>query len=139
MKNKKQKDTKYVHFYNANPKSKKTGDCVIRAISTAIDKSWDEVLDDLTEIAHEIKSIPNDRDCYEVYLEKVGFTKCKQMRKKDNTKYIGYEFIDNFKKNDIILCHIGTHHLTVIKNKKIWDTWDCGYGCVGVYWIKKSK
>ena len=39
MKAKKRKDTKYMHFYNANPENNKTGDCVIRAISVATGKS----------------------------------------------------------------------------------------------------
>lgn len=138
MKNKKQKDTRYVHFFNANPKDKKTGDCVIRAISTATGKSWDEVLDELTEVAHTVKSVPNNKECYEVYLEKNGFIRCKQPRKDDNTKYRGWEFLDKIKKSDTILCHIGTHHIVAIKNKKIWDIWDCSYDCVGVYWIKSK-
>ena len=61
------------------------------------------------------------------------------MRRKDNTRYRGYEFLDEIKKSDIIVCNIGTHHLTVIKNKKFWDTWDCSYDCVGTYWIKSKK
>ena len=44
MKTKKYKDTKYVHFHNANPNNKRTGDCVIRALSVAMDKTWDDVL-----------------------------------------------------------------------------------------------
>ena len=139
MKTKKYKDTKYVHFHNANPDNKRTGDCVIRALSVAMDKSWDDVLDDLNKIAHEVKSVPNNKDCYMKYLEDMGFEKCKQMRKDDNTKYRGYEFLDKIKKTDIIVCHAGTHHLTTIKNKKFWDSWDCSSECIGIYWIKKSK
>ena len=121
MKAKKRKDTKYMHFYNANPENNKTGDCVIRAISVATGKSWDDTLDELTKVAHEVKSVPNNRDCYEVYLEQNGFIRCKQPRK-----------------DDIILCHIGTHHIVAVKNKKIWDIWDCTYDCVGIYWIKSK-
>ena len=29
--------------YNANPKNKKTGDCVIRALCTALEDSWEQV------------------------------------------------------------------------------------------------
>lgn len=138
MKTKKQKDTKFIHFYNANPNKKRTGDCVVRAISVATDKSWDDVLDELIGVAHNVKTAPNDVDCYSKYLEDNRFTKCKQMRKKDNTKYTGQEFIKKIKKDDIIVCHMGAHHLTAIKNKKIWDTWDCSNGCVGIYWIKSK-
>lgn len=135
----KQKDTKYIHFYNANPKDKRTGDCVIRAIAVATGKSWDDILDDLTEISHDKKVLLDEKDCYGEYLEQLGFVKCKQMRKSDNTRYRGYEFLDKIDKDDIIVCHMGSHHLTAIKNKKIWDSWDCSGGCVGNYWIKDSK
>lgn len=30
-------------YYNPNPQGKRTGDCVVRAICKALDKSWDEV------------------------------------------------------------------------------------------------
>ena len=33
--------------YNANSKNKKTGDCVIRAICTALNKSWVDTYTDL--------------------------------------------------------------------------------------------
>ena len=138
MKAKKRKDTKYMHFYNANPNNNKTGDCVIRAISVATGKSWDEVLDELTEVAHEVKSVPNNRDTYEIYLERNGFVRCKQPRKEDNTKYRGWEFLDSIKKTDTILCHIGSYHIVAIKNKKIWDIWDDSQDCVGIYWIKSK-
>lgn len=138
MKSKKRKDTKYIHFFNANPDDKLTGDCVIRAISVAVDKTWDETLDNLVELSHKVKSVPNNKDCYIKYLEQNGFIRCKQPRKNDNTRYRGYEFLDKIKKKDIIVCHMGTHHLSVIKNKKFWDTWDCTNDCVGIYWIKSK-
>lgn len=30
-------------YYNANPIGKSVGDCTVRAISTVLNKSWDEV------------------------------------------------------------------------------------------------
>lgn len=139
MKNKKREDTKYVHFYNANPEEKRTGDCVIRAISVATEKTWDSILDALVEVAHREKSVPNNEDCYIKYLEENGFVRCKQPRKEDNTRYRGWEFLEKIKKSDIIVAHMGTRHLSAIKNKKFWDTWDCSNDCVGIYWIKNNK
>lgn len=43
-------DTNTFHFYNANPKNKYTGDCVIRAISTALEQSWEQTIKELTEL-----------------------------------------------------------------------------------------
>ena len=53
------KDTKWFKFHNANPKNRRSGDCVIRAISTATGKSWEEVLTDLCKLALQEKRIPN--------------------------------------------------------------------------------
>lgn len=33
----------YFIKYNANPKDLKTGDCVIRALSKGLNKSWDDI------------------------------------------------------------------------------------------------
>ena len=38
-------------FYNANARGRLTNDCVIRAISLAEDKTWNETYDELSEIA----------------------------------------------------------------------------------------
>ena len=38
-------------FYNANAKGRFTNDCVIRAISLAENKTWNETYDELSEIA----------------------------------------------------------------------------------------
>ena len=54
-------------------------------------------------------------------------------------KFKKKNILDKIKKTDIIVCHAGTHHLTAIKNKKFWDSWDCSSECIGIYWIKKSK
>ena len=35
-------------FYNPNPAEKEVGDCVIRAIAKALDKSWKEQICSLT-------------------------------------------------------------------------------------------
>ena len=38
------------HFYNANPSGKRTTDCVIRAISTATDQTWEETFNGLAQL-----------------------------------------------------------------------------------------
>ena len=46
-------------YYNSNPNKNKTSDCVVRAISTALRKSWDDVLKELTEYALKYKYFIN--------------------------------------------------------------------------------
>lgn len=39
-------DTDVFHYYNANPKNRITGDCLYRAIATACEKPYNEVVQD---------------------------------------------------------------------------------------------
>lgn len=145
-------ETSTFHFYNANPKDKRTSDCVVRAIATATGKPWEEVLQGLTEFALKYKLMPNDDKCYGRYLESLGWRKEKQPRKDDNTKYTGSEFCElldsedceyilNYKSSiNTVIAKIGGHHIVCIKlhdgEHKIYDTWDSTYGCIGNYWTK---
>ena len=38
-------------FYNANALGRFTSDCVIRSVSCATQRSWDEVYDELSDLA----------------------------------------------------------------------------------------
>lgn len=49
---------KYVN-YNANPKNRKTGDCVIRAIARATNQSWETVYAALCELGAKMKDMSN--------------------------------------------------------------------------------
>lgn len=131
-------DTETFHFYNANPKNHRTGDCVIRAIATATGKSWDEVLIGLTETALKHKQSPCDAACYDKYLKSIGWVKHKQPRNLiDNTKFTGEEFCRIFAKDEPIIANIGGHHIVCIKERKVWDIWDSTGGCIGNYWTKE--
>lgn len=135
-------------FYNANPKGKRASDCVIRAISHATGKDWDSILDDLVALSHRYKIMPNEKACYNKYLEALGFTKEKQPKKYDNTKYTGKEFCSLLTKRYIdsgkafsVIAHIGGHHLVSIQvdkesdGYKIFDIWNSSDGTIGNYWV----
>jgi hypothetical protein len=134
-------DTECFRYYNANPKDRRTTDCVIRAISTSTGKSWDDVLDGLIEIAHKYKIMVDDTPCYDRYLVSLGYSKMKQPRKDDNTKYTGAEFCEYLKKfrkgKYDVVAHIGGHHIVAIVDSKVVDTWDSTGGTIGNYWIRK--
>lgn len=138
MKRKIPEDTNIFHYYNRNPKDKLTNDCVIRAIATATEKTWGEVYNTLCEMGLKYGLMPNDPKCYERYLKELGWVKHNQPRKDDNTKYSGSEFVKTTEyrniKNNAVIAKIGSHHMTVIVNGKIYDTWNCSGNKIGNYW-----
>lgn len=138
---------KFVQF-NANPKEKKTTDCVIRALTVALNKSIKDVLSDLTEIYLTKGYFITDKKCIERYLKNEGYVKQKQLKYKSGRKFTGKEFCTYLNINTIttepVIATIGTGHITVFVNKetvdnkdyKIIDTWDCSTRCVGNWWVK---
>lgn len=131
----KYKDTETFTYYNANPKNRITGDCVIRAISTGLNKDYNETLTELYNYQLKTGYMLNDKKCYQKYLDALGYYKEKQPKKEDNTKYTGYEFCKYIAKpNKRYIANIGGHHIVAIVNKKILDIWDSSNKSIGNYW-----
>lgn len=121
-------------YHNENPKnSKSSGDCVIRAIAFATGNGWDKTFTDLCALGLKMKAMPNDNKVFRAYLKQLGLEQMPQPRKSDNTKYTLKEFAKASSRTGTYIISVA-NHLTVVKNRKIIDTWDCGEKCVGNYW-----
>lgn len=59
--------------YNHNPAGLKVGDCVIRAIATALDLDWYLVHDELCELSSYMTDMPSSNRVWKRYLEEYGF------------------------------------------------------------------
>lgn len=147
----KYKTTKWFKFYNANPKGKIVGDCVIRALCTAVVQSWEDTyIEAVCNCAK--KGLPcDDAKGIDYYLtEFKGFEKMKQPRKFDNTKYTGKQFCDYLNANKEIyegrriVANIGGYHTVCIMEDpadyrfKVYDHWDSTNGTIGNWWISKD-
>lgn len=124
--------------YNANPKNKKTDDCVIRAIARATNQSWDTVYAALCEIGAKLKIMPNCKRTYEKYLDSLNFTKHPQPRKPDGTKYTVGE-IGKFVRVGTVAVVSVANHLTVVDNNTLYDTWDCRKKTICNFYTRRSE
>lgn len=133
-------ETPYFHFHNANPKGRRTTDCVIRALCTALEIPYNQVVMELAELQCKTGFDDGDDKLYSKYLEAKGWEQHKQPRKADNTKYTGVEWCHKLQQEAYtprMLAHIGGHHITAIIDGEVWDTWNSTRGCIGKYWTKK--
>lgn len=133
-------DTATFHFHNENPKGKFTTDCVYRAIATATGEAYATVVREMAELHIRTGLDTHEKRTIDKYLTSKGFTKYKQPRKPDNTKYTGKEFCEQeqlYNPGRRIVANIGGHHIVAILDGKVWDTWDSTRGCIGNYWIKE--
>jgi len=129
---------KFIQF-NINPKNKITKDCVIRAIATATNKTWESVYRELTELGIKKGLILNDRNNWKAYLKNLGYEKQNMPRREDRTRYTLEEFCDELAEDNQIYIIKVANHLTVVKDKNLYDTWNCSRKSVGNYWIIGSN
>lgn len=60
-------------FYNNNPSGLKIGDCVVRAISTALNQPWERTYIDLCIEGFMFADMPNANQVWASYLRSKGF------------------------------------------------------------------
>lgn len=127
---------KWFQYYQKNPSNRFTGDCVIRAISTALELEWDDVFDGLYLIAKKYHYAMNDEKCFKKYLKSKHCVLIGCPKKPDGTRYTGREFVERIAvKNANYIMNIGTHHIVAVKNRKVYDIWDSSRDKVGKVWV----
>lgn len=131
---KKYPDTDTFRYYNANPMNRITGDCVFRAVCTALNQSWEDTVMEMAAFSCHSGYAINDAKGFGRYLESKGWKKMRQPRKSDGTKYTGREFCEVF--SGTCIANIGGNHTVCIKNGKVHDIWDSTGKCIGNYWVK---
>ena len=115
--------------YNANNRGKNVGDCVKRSMSLAFDLSYTEISKLLNAKMKELrKHAWNTKTVFETVAKELGGT---SFIKNDDPTLTVEEFADNIADpNRVYLLLVGkkygqTSHLVCIRNKTIWDSWDC--------------
>lgn len=122
-------------FANPNPANNFTGDCVIRALSIALNESWDDIFLQLMVTGYEMKDMPSSNNVWAYFLHNRGFERnvipdicpdCVTIR----------DFAQNTP-NGIYILGTGSHVVAVIDGT-YYDTWDSGNEVPIFYWRRKG-
>lgn len=124
-------------YYNCNPYHVHTDDCVIRAITAGIGKSWEEVVSDLSKYMLKYGYMMNTPETYGIYLKDEGWVKHQPPKKSKGVNMTVGEFVKKFKGHAIV--HVDDNHVTYIADGKIWDLWDPSEHIIGEYWIPANE
>lgn len=139
-------DHECFQFCQKNQKES-TGDCVIRAIASACDFSWEETIDRLAGGTHYISTTVNSPNIYESYLKQIGFERRPAMLQ-NGKKLNGSEFCKELDKvlrlGETVFANVGRSHVAAVlpfkengvTHYKIVDSWDSTSRKIGEYWIK---
>ena len=120
------------HYLNPNPHNNLTGDCVIRAIAIAQDKSWDDVFLELMSYSYSMKDMPSSNNVWGYYLHNNGYRRHNIPDICPNCVTIR-DFVTNTTGEYIL--GTGTH-VVAVKDGEYYDTWDSGNEIPIYYWKK---
>ena len=130
-------DTETFHWHNANPKGRRTGDCVVRAISMFLGWTWERTYRELAEWGIEHATAMSCPENYEKFLLSKGWEKEPQPRRATGKKFTVAEFCKEIAEPGHVYVVSMANHLTSVgPDRRINDTWDCGDKCVGNYWSR---
>ena len=119
--------------YNPNKKQKRAGDCVIRALCKALDKTWLEVFDLLVIEARKQQRTISEKEVYEQVLFEHGFTYNKISNKKGSKRPRVFE---KAKESVAPIVMNVANHIVTAENGKYYDLWDSGIRCLYGYYTK---
>ena len=121
-------------FYNPNPYGKYTGDCIVRALTVALGKSWDDVYLDLSEFGFKNKTMPSVNETWTSFLRKSNFTRyivpdsCPDC-------YTVRDFCEDHPQGTYILAT--ESHVVACLDGDYYDSWDSG-SKIPIYYFKKE-
>lgn len=130
-------ETSLFRYYNCNPYSVHTDDCVIRAITAGTGKSWKEVVLDLSQYMLKYGYMMNTLETYSAYLKDKGWVQQKAPTKSRGKSMTVGEFVKKFKGHAIV--HVDDNHVTYMADGKIWDLWDPSNHTMGEYWVPENE
>lgn len=121
--------------YNANPINRRAGDCTVRAISKALDQSWEYTFLDMSLQGFVLYDMPSANHVWGAYLRTKGFER-KIIPDTCPDCYTVKDFCDDHPKGTFLLA-INGHVVTVIDGA-YYDTWDSGSEIPIYYWQRKE-
>lgn len=121
--------------YNPNPFKRRVGDCVIRAISKALDQSWTQTYVDLSLQGYLMGDLLSSNAVWGAYLKGKGFTR--DIMANDCPECYTLEDFCNEYPQGVFVVGTGTHAIAIIDGI-IYDAWDSSNEVPLYFWKRKE-
>ena len=122
-------------YYNANPYKIRVGDCVIRAISKALNQPWEDTYIDLTIQGYLMGDLLSSNAVWGAYLKSKGFTR--DIISNDCPECYTIEDFCNEHPKGTFIIGTGTHAVCV-EDGCVFDTWNSS-GETPIYYYHKGE
>ena len=122
-------------YYNANPYKIRVGDCVIRAISKALNQPWEDTYIDLTIQGYLMGDLLSSNAVWGAYLKSKGFTR--DIISNDCPECYTIEDFCNEHPKGTYVIGTGSHAVAVVDGI-LFDSWN-SLGEIAIYFYKKEN
>lgn len=118
-------------YYNSNPIGYKVEDCTVRALSKALNISWDEAHKTLSDASRLMGTMMHDNSVMDAIMRRNGFIR-KSIPNYCPECYSVREFCEDHPRGLYVL---GTgSHVVTVEDGDWWDSWDSGDEVPIYYW-----
>ena len=121
--------------FNVNPKYQHVGDCVIRAISFALNQEWDKTYIGIAAKGLAMKDMPSSNNVWAAYLKEKGWVR-EALPDTCPECYTISDFASDHNQGVFIVA--AQSHVVAVRDGDYFDTWDSGAEPAIYYWHKKE-
>lgn len=122
-------------YFQNNPTGRSVGDCAVRAISAALDLTWEQAFVMLSYNGYMMGDLPNADTVWGAMLRQHGFVR-ETIPNTCPECYTAEEFSNEHPEGTFVLGFGG--HVATVKDGKILDSWDSSREIPVYYWRKND-
>lgn len=123
-------------YYNPNPQGHQVGDCTVRAISCALEQSWEATFTALALYGFMLSDMPSANHVWGAYLRSRGYVR-RAVPGECPDCYTVADFARDNPRGTYILALSG--HVVCVRGGDWFDSWDSGGEPPLYYWERSDK
>lgn len=121
--------------YNTNPLARRVGDCAVRAVSAALNISWEEAYDLIADAGYKMADMPSSDSVWSAVLRQHGFYR-KAIPNFCPDCYTAEDFCRDHPRGTYVLAFGG--HVATVKDGNLLDSWDSSNLIPQYYFYRKD-
>lgn len=121
--------------YNPNPLARRVGDCAVRAVSAALDISWEEAYDLIADAGYKMADMPSSDSVWSAVLRQHGFYR-KVVPNTCPDCYTAADFAHDHPRGTYVLAFGG--HVATVKDGVLLDAWNSSNLIPQYYFYRKD-